>query len=525
MDLLLRNADVYDGTGAPAQSVDVAVTGGRISAIETRIDGAAAEIIDLTGLALAPGFIDIHTHSDVSLLHDPSGESKVRQGVTTEVVGNCGYSAFPVHPGRRSELTDHLARLGDEPMPIGWTGFPQYAETMSEARPALNVAMLTGHSALRIAAMAEPYRPANAEDVAAMARLLDEALEAGAFGLSTGLTHTPSSFGDPAEVTALVRVCARHDAMYATHARIAAGREIDAIDEAITTTRNAGGRLQFSHLALNDPAWWGRAERALARFDAAGIDAAFDVYPYDASSSAMLQYLPEWTQEGGGTLLRRHHRDPAWRERALADIRRGFLGGIPWYWERIVIVAAGDRTDLPGQSVAAVGEAWGCPPEEVLLDLCAELGSIVQVVLYYRTEADMTAFLAHPLAVVGSDGNAQPLRERDDRPHPRAFGTFPRVLGRYVREQPVLGLAEAIRKMTAAPADRLKLGKRGRLLPGYAADLVAFNPATVIDRATFDKPRQAPDGIRHTIVNGRFVVRDGIMTGERSGEVLRHASR
>jgi N-acyl-D-aspartate/D-glutamate deacylase len=491
MDLLLRNADVYDGTGAPARRADVAVTGARITAVEPGLDLAAAE-----------------------------------------VVGNCGYSAFPVHPDRRAELTEHLARLGDAPMPIGWSGFPSYAERMSEARPAMNVAMLTGHSALRNAAMADPYRPATADDVAAMARLLEEALEAGAFGLSTGLTHTPSSFGDAAEVTALVRVCARHDALHATHARVAAGREIDAIDEAIATTRAGGGRLQFSHLALNDPAWWGRAELALARFDAAaagGLDAAFDVYPYDASSSAMLQYLPEWTQEGGGSVLNRNHRDPAWRSRALADIRLGFFGGIPWYWERIVVVAAGPRTDLPGRSVAEIARAWSCPPEDVLLDLCAELGSTVQVVLHYRTEADMTAFLAHPRAVVGSDGNAQPLHarddQRDDRPHPRAFGTFPRVLGRYVREQPVLGLAEAVHKMTAAPADRLGLSDRGRLHPGHAADLVVFDPATVADRATFDRPRQAPVGIRHTVVNGRFVVRDGVLTGERPGEVLRHGRR
>src|SRR5689334_17828002 len=323
MDLVLRNADVYDGTGAPPQRRDIAISGGRITAGHS---AAGAEVVDLDGLALAPGFIDIHTHSDVSLLHDPYGESKVRQGVTTEVVGNCGYSAFPVHLERRAELTEHLARLGDEPMPIGWTGFSSYAEKLREAGPAMNVAMLTGHSALRIAAMADPYRPATAADTAAMVRLLEEALEAGAFGLSTGLTHTPSSFGDAAEVTALVRVCARHDALYATHARVAAGREIDAIDEAIAATRAAGGRLQFSHLALNDPAWWGRADRALARFDGADVDAAFDVYPYDASSSAMLQYLPEWTQEGGGSVLRRQHRDPAWRSRALADIRRGFFG-------------------------------------------------------------------------------------------------------------------------------------------------------------------------------------------------------
>jgi N-acyl-D-aspartate/D-glutamate deacylase len=237
----------------------------------------------------------------------------------------------------------------------------------------------------------------------------------------------------------------------------------------------------------------------------------------------MLQYLPEWTQAGGGVELRRHHREPAWRRRALAEIREGFFDGIPWHWDRIVVVAAGPHATLAGLSVAAIAERWNCAPEEVLLDLCAELGSTAQVVLYYRTEADMIAFLGHPLAVVGSDGNAQPLRERNDRPHPRAFGTFPRVLGRYVREQPVLTLADAVRKMTAAPADRLGLTDRGRVRLGHAADLVAFDPATVADRATFAQPRRAPVGIVHTIVNGQFVVRDGARTGLRPGEVLRHA--
>nr|ADU86022.1 putative D-aminoacylase [Dactylosporangium aurantiacum subsp. hamdenensis] len=526
MDLFLRNADVFDGTGAPPLRRDVGIAGGRIVAVTPPGPGIdAGSVLDLDGLALAPGFVDIHTHSDVSLLHDPGGDSKALQGVTTEVVGNCGYSAFPVHPERHDDLTDHLARLGDAPTPIRWDGYDSYARAMSAAHPALNVAMLTGHSALRIAAMRNPYRPATPAEIADMARLLDEALAAGAFGLSTGLTHTPSALGDAAEIGALIEVCARHDALYATHARAVAGGELEAIDEAIDTTRRAGGRLQFSHLALNDPARWGHADRALERFDAAaaaGLDVAFDVYPYDASSSAMVQYLPEWTQAGGPAALRGHHREPAWRERALADIRTGFFGGIPWHWDRIVVTAAGHRDDLPGRSVQDIAARWDQAPEEVLLDLCAELGSAVQVVLHYRTEADMTRFLAHPLAIVGSDGNAQPLREQPDRPHPRAFGTFPRVLGRYVRDRPVLGLGEAVRKMTSAPADRLHLTGRGRVALGHAADLVVFDPATVADRATFAQPRQAPAGVLHTIVNGRFVVRDGAVTGARPGRVLRH---
>ncbi|WP_214110525.1 N-acyl-D-amino-acid deacylase family protein [Acrocarpospora catenulata] len=530
-DLWLHGATVLDGTGAPERRLDIGVTADRITHLEA--PGAspengvtAVETVDLTGLTLAPGFIDIHTHSDVSLLLDPRGESKALQGVTTEVVGNCGYSAFPVHPARHHLLTDHLARLGDGSAPVTWTDFDGYAEALTGARPAINVAALAGHGALRIAAMEDPYGPATTADVARMRHLLDDALAAGAFGLSTGLTHTPSSLGDPGEVAALVEICATHDAVYATHARASAGRELAAVDEAVDTARRTGGRLQFSHLALNDPAYWGRAADALARFDTAeaqGLDVAFDVYPYAASSSALVQYLPEWVQRGGSAELRRHSGDAAWRQRALGDIRAGFFGGIPWHWDRIVITAAGPYDDLPGSSIGEVARRRSRPPEEVLLDLCVELGSAAQVVLHYRTEADMTAFLAHRLSIVGSDGNALPLRARADQPHPRAYGTNARVLGRYVRELGVLAWPDAVHKMTAAPAARLGLRDRGQIRPGFVADLVAFDPSTVADRATFEQPRQAPVGIALTVVGGQIVVRDGVLGTARPGKVLRHA--
>ena len=512
--LLLRGASSVDGS-----PLDVGLRDGRIVSVGGGFRGATREL-DLGGLVLAPGFIDIHTHSDVSLLHDPAGESKVLQGVTTEVVGNCGFSAFPVHPSRRDMLADHLSRLGDARASLSWKDFDGYAAALDAARPAINVAALVGHSALRIAAMADPYGPASPDDIARMRRLLDAALAAGAYGMSTGLTHTPSALGDTAEVTALVEICARHDALYATHARAAAGRELAAIDEAVETVRAAGARLQFSHLALNDPAYWGRATDALDRFDTAraeGLDVAFDVYPYDASSSALIQYLPPWVQAGGSGGLRANAADHSWRSRALHAVREGFFGGIPWHWDRVTVTAAGPRGDLNGQTIAAIALARGEAPERVMLDLCVELGDAVQVVLHYRTEADMTAFLAHPLSVVGSDGNALPLAGAD-LTHPRAFGTFPRVLGRY---SGMLGLAEAVRKMTLEPARRLGLTDRGRIAEGAVADLVAFDPDKVMDRATFADPRRAPAGIALVMVAGETVVRDGAVTEARPGKVLR----
>ncbi|MFE4663563.1 amidohydrolase family protein [Streptomyces sp. NPDC056716] len=533
-DLLLRRARVLDGTGRPEQALDIGITGDTITYAGPPLtppdapdaDRLARHTLDLDGLVLTPGFIDIHTHSDVSLLHDPAGESKVLQGVTTEVVGNCGFSAFPSHPAHRATLTDHLARLGDRPTTITWDDLTGYAAALRAHPPALNVAALVGHSALRIAAMTDPYATtAQAPQVRIMRRLLHDALDQGAFGMSTGLTHTPSSLADSAEIEALAEVCARHDALYATHARAGAGREFAAVDEAVACARATGVRTQYSHLALNEPANWGRAPEMLGLFEAAvasGTDLAFDVYPYDASSSALVQYLPAWVQAGGSDALREHSTDPAWRRRALADIRKGWFGGIPWLWDRVVISAAGGETAVVGRSVAEIADTRGTPPEVVVLDLCAEFGSAAQAVLHYRTDADMSTFLAHPLSVVGSDGNALPLAPAGDTPHPRGFGTFPRVLGGYVRDTGRLTLADAVHKMTVAPARRLGLRGRGEIRAGYVADLVAFDSRTVADRATFADPRRAPVGIRRVLVAGRTVVADGRLTDHRPGRFLHH---
>jgi N-acyl-D-aspartate/D-glutamate deacylase len=253
-----------------------------------------------------------------------------------------------------------------------------------------------------------------------------------------------------------------------------------------------------------------------------GLDIGFDLYPYEASASDLMQYLPQWAQAGGSVGVAANNGDPVWRRRVLDDVQKGWFGGIPWLWDRVVITAAGPHVQEVGLSIEAISQLRGTPPEQVLLDLCAELGSAARAVLHYRQDSDVTEFLGHPLAVIGSDGNAVSLEQNVGKPHPRGFGTFPRVLGRYVRQRGALTLANAVHKMTLAPAERLGLGRRGALRTGYWADVVVFNPETVIDRATFIEPRQPPVGIVYVFVNGSMVVNDGQLVPTGQGRVLRH---
>ncbi len=526
MDLLFRGATVVDGTGAPARRADVAVRDGRIAAVGAVPDDVPAQrIVDAAGLMLAPGFIDAHTHSDVSLLLDGRGQSKVHQGVTTDVIGNCSFSAFPIASERRTLHRDHLARIGDEPILPDWADLAGYAERLEQPGIALNVAPLLGHGTLRVAAMGVEDRPPTESELAAMERLVAEAMEQGALGLSTGLTHVPSAYAQAAEVEALARVVRRYEGIYTTHARMRAGGTWAAVDEAVSVGRMTGIAVQYSHLALNEPVTWGRAEEMLDHFERAneeGVDIRFDVYPYDASSSSLTQYLPDWLQAGGSEAMRASLRDPGTRRRALADLSTGWYGGIPWHWERVVVTRTGSGDEAAiGRTLRELADQASRDPAEIVLELCERHGNEAEVVLFYRTESDMLAFLRHPLAMVGSDGSAIPFDQGGDRPHPRHFGTFPRILGRYVRDGGQLTLEQAIQRMTSGPADRLGLIGRGRIAEGAVADVVLFDPGEVNDRATFTDPCQPAAGVRHVLVAGTPVLEDGRETGARPGRVLR----
>jgi N-acyl-D-amino-acid deacylase len=524
--LILRGGLVVDGTGAPGRDADVAIADGKIIAIGELLERDGANVLDVTGLVVAPGFIDIHTHSDVSAVRDPASESKVRQGVTTDVIGNCGFSTFPITRARIDTHLDLMAGrgFGEDGLELTWTDVDGYAEVVASRPSAINLAPLVGHNTLRTAAMGLEQRPPTDAELETMKRLLAEQLEQGAFGFSTGLTLVPGVYAAEDEIVDLIKVVAGRDALYATHTRGDGGRDFGGVELAIRTATAAGARLQFSHAAINHPDHWGRAADVTAIIDEArsdGLDVTFDVYPYDASSSGMTQYLPTWVQEGGTDAMRTRLEDQATYDRALAELRSGFWG-IQWFWDRVRIAAVDEPDSWSvGMTIEEAAASVDAEPAEWALQLCLDHGNAAKVVLFYRTEEDMKTFLAHPLSMVGSDGLAIPFDLRGDQPHPRSFGTYPRVLGRYVREQGVLTLPEAIRKSTRAVADRLQLTDRGLICEGLVADVVVFDPETIIDRATFENPAAPPLGIHHVLVNGEFVVKDNKQTDARPGQVLR----
>jgi len=524
-DILLRGGTVIDGTGAPGQVADVLVDDGKIVGIGDFNPTSAHLVIDASGMVVAPGFIDIHTHSDVTVLSDPKCESKILQGVTTEVTGNCSFSPFPFNPEKLDLHRDHLYRIGDGVPPLTWTDLDGYAAVVASNPPSLNVAPLAGHGTIRVAVLGVEQREPTSAELGQMKQLLADSLDQGAYGMSTGLTHVPSAYGLEAEVTELVRVVASRDALYATHSRGGSGRPFGGTEEAIRTATAAGARLQASHAAINHPDHWGRAADVIALLDEArtsGLDVVLDVYPYDASSSSLTQYLPQWVQDGGTAAMRARLADPLALARAERDLAAGWFGGIPWLWDRVVFdrIGPGDEW-MVGMNIEEAAADAEMTPAALTLKICLDHGNYPRVVLFYRTEEDMMTFLASPHAVVGSDGSALPLAQSGKRPHPRSFGTFPRIFGRYVREKGLLNLPEAVHKCTAAVAERLQLTDRGTIREGLAADLTVLNPDTVIDRATFTDPAQPPSGIPFVIVNGEMAVDGGKQTNARSGMVLR----
>ena len=529
-ETLIQGGTVVDGTGAPRHRADVGLRGGRITAIG-RLDGAtAARVIDATDRVVAPGFIDIHSHSDVTLLDDPGGESKVHQGVTTDVPGNCSYSPFPIGPGGFRPMRDIFGPELTSERDWDWTDLDGWAAAHHERGISMNLAPLVGHAALRVAVGATDDRAPTADELAAMQRLAAGSVEQGAFGLSTGLTLTPGSYSTTEEIIALAQAISPYPgAFYATHARLWAGQHVAAVEESARIGIEGGVPVEYSHIAIIDKRAYGRPEDMIAVVEQArlrGLDITFDVYPYIAAGTGLMQFVPEWAQAGGVQAMLDRLRDPATRARVRASTAEGWFRGMPWDWESMVLsdIATDANRPLIGRSIEEAASIRGEDPLDTFLNLIDEESNGVAVVVFNRREPDMRAFLVHEAAMVGSDGTAispTGVHGPPQQPHPRYYGTYPRILGRYVRDEPVLTLESAIHKMTGMPARRLGLTDRGRIAEQAAADLVVFDLATIIDRATFEAPHQYPAGIDAVLVNGEVVVDGGRHTGARPGRVLR----
>jgi N-acyl-D-amino-acid deacylase len=530
VDTLFRKSLVVDGSGGEPFTADVGVRGGRIAAVGPLPQAVATRTVDARGLCLSPGFIDIHSHSDLSLTVDPLGLSKITQGVTTEVVGNCSYSPFPCRGPGEQLLRPVLASIDYKEARWGWSTLDDYATALDADGLGLNVCLLVGHAAVRTAVMGMEQRAPTPVELAAMRDLVTEAMDQGAFGFSVGLTLAPSAYADTDEVIALAREAGRAGGIYAQHSRIDARRHADAVAEAVRVSREGEVRAQVSHQKIVGRPFWGQIEAVLGTYAAArdeGVDIAFDLYPYLAGSSQFNQLLPQWSLAGGIDQLCQRLADPATRRRIVQEMEPGWFGGVPWDWESILLcgVDSPELKPYEGLNAAQAAERAGRDPLDAMLWLLEQDQGNLLCAFFTDCEENVTRLMRHPLAMIGSDGLSihahGPLA--CNRPHPRYYGGHSRVLAEYVRRRQVLSLPEAVHKMTALPAGRLGLRDRGRIREGAIADLVLFAPDRIEDRATYQDPHQYTVGVELVMVGGETVLESGRPTGHRPGRVLRHS--
>ncbi|MCA1223038.1 N-acyl-D-amino-acid deacylase family protein [Streptomyces sp. 8L] len=539
MDLVIRGARVVDGSGGPSYRADVGLDGGRIVSVVREGGGSrpsGARTLDADGLALSPGFIDMHAHSDLALLRDPEHVAKAAQGVTLEVLGQDGLSYAPADDRTLGEIRRTIAGWngggpGDASVGFDWRTVGEYLDRLDGAFGgrgiAVNAAYLVPQGSVRMLAVGWDDRGASPHELDRMRQLVAEGLEQGAVGMSSGLTYTPGMYADDAELTELCRVVARYGAYYCPHHRSYGAGALQAYAEMVDLSRTAGCALHLAHATMNFPENEGRASQLLALLDRAladGADISLDTYPYTPGATTLAAMLPSWANEGGPDAALARLADPATAGKIRHDLEvTGSDGchGVPIDWDTIEIsgVTTPELGPYVGRSVAASARAAGEEPWTVALRLLTRDRLAPTILQHVGHEENVRRIMRHPVHTGGSDGILH-----GSKPHPRAYGTFPRYLGHYVRELGVLGLEECVAHLTSRPAARLRLADRGLVREGYRADLVLFDPDTVAAGSTFDAPRTPPTGIPYVLVGGAFVMADGRRTDTLAGRAVRRGA-
>ena len=539
MRLRIENATIVDGTGAPGYRGSITIEDKHLAEVG-EVSLTPDEVFDAKGQVVAPGFIDVHSHSDFTLPGMPEAEAKVQQGVTTEVVCNCGLGLLPAN----EKVEDFYELI--QPIVFGERGggcyrdLHTYRDALHDRGVSVNVACLVPHGNVRVAVMGMDKRPATVTETQHMRELVAEVMSQGAFGMSTGLVYPPGAYAEADEITELVRAVAPFGGFYATHMRDEGSRVVQSIEEAIGIGREAGVGVQISHHKAAGRLNWGKTKKTLAILDAArdeGIDVHSDVYPYTAGSTVLsAMVVPLWAFEGTQQELLDRLADPDTRKRIIRESKERLLRLVPFptvlerivpkrlflpamlrAMSKLVVISSTKRQHhYEGKSLHEMAKMRGQDLFEAIMDLLVEEETAVAAIAHVMGEPDVQRVMRHPATMIGTDGFPQ----REGKPHPRTFGTYPRVLERYVRELGVLSLEEAVHKSTGMVAAKLGLEDRGVLRSGAAADLVIFDPAGVRDHATYAEPRRKPEGIDHVFVNGAWTLRDGAHTGARAGRVL-----
>ncbi|MEU9900073.1 amidohydrolase family protein [Streptomyces phaeochromogenes] len=539
MDLVVRDVEVVDGSGGPSYRADVGIEGGRITAVVQEAAAAgclrpvARRVLDAEGLVLSPGFIDMHAHSDLALLRDPDHSAKVAQGVTLEVIGQDGLSYAPVDDRTLAEVRRAITGWngnGDD-IDFTWRSVGEYLDRLDHGFDgegiAVNAAYLIPQGSVRMLAVGWDDREATPRELDRMRQLVAEGMREGAVGMSSGLTYTPGMYAKDAELTELCRVVAEYGGYYCPHHRSYGAGALDAYREMVDLTREAGCSLHLAHATMNFGVNKGKGPDLLALVDqalAGGADISLDTYPYTPGCTTLVAMLPSWASEGGPEAIVARLKDDGTAERIrhhMEVVGADGCHGVPIEWDTIEISGVADAAlaEYVGRTVQesadARGEAAWVTARRLLLD--DGLGSTI--LQHVGHEENVQAIMRHRVHTGGSDGIL-----RGDKPHPRAYGTFPQYLGRYVRELGVLGLEECVAHLTSRPAARLRLPDRGLVREGYRADLVLFDPATVAAGSTFENPRTLPTGIPYVLIDGRFVVEDGRRTDVLAGRAVRRTA-